>query len=121
MSDCQPCCVLSAVLCSVSRAVCILDRATCSQRLTCRTVIIGAIVAVIVIIIVVAVVVSKKNADTSGTKTGGLDSISPGSIPAGAPSWLDPYQWQDTTDFNLTYTNDTVGGLPVMGLFTAWE
>lgn len=75
---------------------------------------------IILIIIVIAVVVSKKNADSSNA-TGGLDSISPSSIPPGAPAWLDPFQWKDTTDFNLTYTAQTVGDLPIMGLYTSWD
>lgn len=34
---------------------------------------------------------------------------------------LDPFTWYDTRDFNLTYTEETVGGLPVMGLFSEWD
>lgn len=67
-------------------------------------------------------VVSQKNkgGDSDGS-SGGLDSISPSSIPPGAPSWLDPFQWQDTTGFNLTYTDEMVGDLPVMGLYSDWD
>ena len=54
-------------------------------------------------------------------KLAGLDSISRDSIPADAPSWLNPFVWADTADFNLTYTDETVGDLPVMGLFTNWD
>ncbi|OAA65208.1 beta-glucanase [Niveomyces insectorum RCEF 264] len=91
---------------------------------------IGAAV-VILIIIVAAVVVSKKKGGGGGGGGGGgsgsgggatgLGSISPDSIPADAPSWLNPFKWASTTDFNLTYTNETVGGLPVMGLNTSWD
>src|SRR3569833_354376 len=81
----------------------------------------GVALVLLIIIIAVAVVVSKKNSDGSDSKTSGLGGISPSSIPSGAPSWLDPFQWQDTTDFNLTYTAQTVGDLPVMGLLSSWE
>ncbi len=77
---------------------------------------------VLIVIIAVAVVVSQKSAaGSSDSKTASLGGISPSSVPAGAPSYLDPFQWQDTTDFNLTYTAQTVGDLPVMGLFSSWE
>ena len=36
-------------------------------------------------------------------------------------SILDPWTWYDTVDFNLTYTNETVGGLSVMGLNSTWD
>ena len=72
--------------------------------------------AIIIVIIVVAVVVSKKSSPKSG-----LDGISRDSIPPGAPSWLDPFQWANTDDFNLTYTDHTVGDLPVMGLHSSWD
>ncbi|CAK7201112.1 hypothetical protein SEUCBS139899_003814 [Sporothrix eucalyptigena] len=84
----------------------------------------GAIL--IIIIAVVAVVVSKKHSgsssSSSSSSTGsGLGSISPDSIPSGAPSYLNPYDWVSVTDFNLTYTNETVGGLPIMGLNTSYD
>ncbi len=81
----------------------------------------GIAVVLVIVIIAVAVTVSKNNANASSSPTAGLNGVSPNSIPAGAPSWLNPFQWQDTTDFNLTYTNQTVGDLPVMGLFSSWE
>lgn len=85
----------------------------------------GAIL--IIIIAVVAVVVSKKHSSGSASASSpssactDLGCISPTSIPAGAPSWLDPYDWVSVTDFNLTYTNETVGGLPIMGLNTTYD
>ncbi|OIW25207.1 glycoside hydrolase [Coniochaeta ligniaria NRRL 30616] len=90
----------------------------------------GIGLVVVILIIVVAVVVSKKNSgdsksssssSTSSSSSGGIGSIDPNSIPAGTPSYLDPFQWADTTDFNCTYTNQTVGDLPLMGLFSAWD
>ncbi|CAK7225532.1 hypothetical protein SCUCBS95973_005897 [Sporothrix curviconia] len=82
----------------------------------------------IILIAVVAVVVSKKHSSSSGDSTSsstsgctGLACISPSDIPADAPSYLNPYVWVSVTDFNLTYTNETVGGLPVMGLNTSYD
>ncbi|KAK0707523.1 glycoside hydrolase family 5 protein [Lasiosphaeris hirsuta] len=90
---------------------------------------IGAgVVALIILIIVIAVVVSKKSSDDEGDDSGdnvdegpSLSGISPSSIPQGAPSWLNPFVWADTEGFNLTYTDKTVGDLPIMGLFSKWD
>ncbi|KAK4643362.1 hypothetical protein QC761_408850 [Podospora bellae-mahoneyi] len=88
-------------------------------------------VLLIIIIIVAAVVVpnsgkdENKRDDGSGGGGGGgksnLGSISPDSIPKDAPSYLNPFVWASTDDFNLTYTAETVGDLPLMGLFTSWD
>lgn len=34
---------------------------------------------------------------------------------------LDPFTWYDTEGFNVTFTNDTVGGLSIMGLNSTWS
>lgn len=34
---------------------------------------------------------------------------------------MDPSIWLDVTDFNTTFTNETVGGLPVIGLNSTWD
>ncbi|KAI0009238.1 glycoside hydrolase family 5 protein [Xylariaceae sp. FL0662B] len=87
-----------------------------------RWIIAGVALVVIIVIIVVAVVVSKKNSKNSGPDKSNLSNVSQDSIPPAARgSYLDPFTWYDTTDFNVTYTNDTVGDLPVMGLFTDWD
>ena len=85
-------------------------------------------VLLLIIIIPVAVVVSKKNSSSSnnsesGTPSNGnLNGMSENDIPEAARgTYLDPFTWYDTTDFNVTYTNDTVGGLPIMGLNTTWD
>ncbi|KAL2174472.1 glycoside hydrolase family 5 protein [Thermothelomyces heterothallicus CBS 202.75] len=85
-------------------------------------------VLLIIVIIVAAVVVpkagsgeEKRDDKSSESSDGNLAGISPDSIPEGAPSWLNPFVWQDTTDFNLTYTDEMVGDLPVMGLNTDWD
>lgn len=51
-----------------------------------------------------------------------LTTISPESIPLYAKgTYLDPFTWYDTADFNLTFTNDTIGDLPIMGLHTSFS
>jgi glucan 1,3-beta-glucosidase len=34
---------------------------------------------------------------------------------------MDPTSWLDMTDFNCTFTDETVGGLPVVGLNSTWD
>ena len=92
----------------------------------------GVGLIVLLIIIIVAVVVSNKkkgsSSSSSSTSEAGkpsnanLEGISQDSIPTAAKgTYLDPFTWYDTTDLNTTYTNDTVGGLPVMGLDSTWD
>lgn len=77
-------------------------------------------------------VVSKRNSnndiesnasrDASKPSNSNLESISESDIPDSAKGGiLDPFAWYDTTDFNVTYTNVMVGGLPVMGLNSTWD
>jgi glucan 1,3-beta-glucosidase len=43
-------------------------------------------------------------------------------IPSDAKgTWTDVTSWLDQTDFNCTFTSDTVGGLPVAGLNSTWD
>ena len=86
-------------------------------------------------IIVIAVVVSKKNSSSSTTVTSGpvldntgkpensnLNGVSSSTVPNAAKgTYLDPFSWYDTTGFNVTYTNETVGDLPIIGLYSAWD
>ncbi|KAK2627902.1 hypothetical protein QTJ16_002548 [Diplocarpon rosae] len=92
---------------------------------------------IVTIIIVVAVVVTQNNNskssassssstasqdDSSKPSNSNLDGISESDIPAAAKGTdLDPFSWYDTTDFNVTYTDVTVGGLPIMGLNSEWD
>ncbi|KAK9425187.1 putative Glycoside hydrolase family 5 domain-containing protein [Seiridium unicorne] len=86
-----------------------------------RWIIAGVAVLIIIIVIVVAVVVSKKNA-SSDSSASQLGDMSESDIPTAAQgTYLDPFTWYTTTDFNVTYTNETVGDLPVMGLYTSWD
>lgn len=100
---------------------------------------IGSLALLLAILIPVGIVVSKKKqaaaivATGEGGSTGGansgsdpsnsnLHSIQEGDIPSSAKgSVLDPFTWYDTTDFNVTFTNETVGDLPIMGLNSTWN
>lgn len=94
-------------------------------------IIIISVILLLIIIISVAVGVSKNKSSSAssdgssnGSKpaNGNLKGVSPDSIPAAAKgTYLDPFTWYDTNDFNVTYTNETVGGLPVMGLMTKYD
>ncbi|KAB8076440.1 putative glucan 1,3-beta-glucosidase D [Aspergillus leporis] len=97
-------------------------------------IILGVFVVIFAIVIPVAVVMSKKHDDNDNNKstssgedddspyTSSLNGLSHDSIPTYARgSVLDPWTWYDTRDFNLTFTNETVGGLPIMGLNSTWD
>jgi glucan 1,3-beta-glucosidase len=89
----------------------------------------GALFVGVLLIILVPVgvlVVGKQNGgddpDPSGPNNSNLGGISPDSIPQWAKGGpLDPFSWYDTQDFNLTFTNTSVGGLPIMGLNSTWD
>ena len=96
---------------------------------------VAVIVALLIIIIPVAIVVGKKNgsgggaggaggADSSGgdPSNSNLNGVDQSAIPTSAKNTvLDPFTWYDTTDFNVTYTGEMVGGLPIMGLNSTWN
>ena len=87
------------------------------------------IVLFLIIIIPIGVLVIGKNNNGGGGGDSGdnpnrdnLNGINPSDIPMSAKgSVLDPFTWYDTEDFNVTYTDATVGGLPVMGLMSKWD
>lgn len=92
----------------------------------------GLVMLLIVIVIPVAIVVSKKKSGVSGgsdpsgsgsdPSNSNLKGVSENDIPTAAKNTiLDPFTWYDTTNFNVTYTNDTVGGLSIMGLNSTWN
>ena len=90
----------------------------------------GIVVLLLIILIPVGVLVIGKHnnnpsapAAASATPTNGnLGGISESDIPPAARGGLlDPFTWFDTTDFNVTYTSETVGGLSVMGLNSTWN
>ncbi|MCJ1377465.1 hypothetical protein MMC17_000560 [Xylographa soralifera] len=96
-------------------------------------IVIGFIVLLLIILIPVGVlVVGKQNgasdpapagsAATGTPNNSNLNGTSENDIPEAAKgSYLDPFTWYDTQDFNVTYTNETVGGLPIMGLNSIWN
>ena len=95
-----------------------------SRRRRIIFLIISFVVLLLIILIPVGVLVIGKqnNGGGSGPNNSNLNGISPDDIPSYAKGGiLDPFSWYDTQDFNVTFTNDTVGGLPVMGLNLAWD
>ncbi|KAI4268930.1 MAG: hypothetical protein L6R38_007666 [Xanthoria sp. 2 TBL-2021] len=93
-----------------------------------------SVVLLLVILIPVGVYVSRKHGGGKDSSGGGssddgadpanenLKGVDENDIPSTAKNtYLDPFTWYDTTDFNVTYTDETVGGLSVMGLNTAWD
>ena len=93
---------------------------------------VGVVVLLLVILIPVAIVVSKKKSGPSGgsgssgsgsdPSNSNLNGVSENDIPTAAKNTiLDPFTWYDTTHLNVTYTNDTVGGLSIMGLNSTWN
>lgn len=65
---------------------------------------------------------SSSSSSTSEPSNDNLNGMSESDIPKAAQGTiLDPFTWYDTTDFNVTYTDATVGGLSVMGLNSTWD
>jgi glucan 1,3-beta-glucosidase len=92
----------------------------------CLVLLIVVAVILLVIFVPVGVLVIGKNSQQSGSSSGpsnsNLKNIDPNSIPTAAKGTdMDPFTWYDTTDFNVTYTEETVGGLPVIGLMSKWD
>ena len=96
--------------------------------------IIGSILTLLLVIILIAVVVSNNNKKKKpGGGGGGSNSSNDHyngptndchdtTIPPEAKgTYNDITTWVDTTDFNCTYTAETVGGLSVMGLNSDWD
>lgn len=87
----------------------------------------GSLVLLLVILIPVGVVLGKKKGGSSSSSTGtpsnsNLNGISQNDIPPAARGTItDPFTWYDTKGLNVTYTNDTVGGLSIMGLNSTWD
>lgn len=79
---------------------------------------------VVIIIIIVAVVVSQKNKNSggNGSSSSNLNDEDRGDIPdKWKNTYLDPWSWYTTDGFNVTFTDQMVGDLPVMGLDTEWD
>lgn len=91
--------------------------------------IIGGVAAVLLLALIIGLAVglttkhnSSNQSNDSKPSNSNLGNISPDSIPPSARgTYLDPYSWYDTMDFNLTFTDQMVGGLPIMGLNSSWD
>ncbi|KAF2825513.1 glycoside hydrolase [Ophiobolus disseminans] len=95
-------------------------------------IIVASILILLAIIIPVAVMMSNKSnggdnssgnaAAGASPKTSNLDGHDRNSVPKEDQGGIyDPWAWFDTDDFNVTYTKETVGGLPIIGLNSTWE
>ena len=93
-----------------------------------RCLVVLVVIAIILLVIFVPVGVlvigrnSQQSASSSGPSNANLKNVDPNSIPPAAKGTdTDPFTWYDTSDFNVTYTAETVGGLSVMGLMSEWD
>lgn len=100
-----------------------------------KKIIIGVVSVLIILAIVipVAVLMANKSSDdssssgdaaagSSGPKHSNLDGLDPDSVPKEDKGGIfDPWSWYDTDDFNVTYTKQLVGGLPIIGLNSTWN
>lgn len=96
-------------------------------------IIVVSILILLAIIIPVAVMLSNKGSNDESTssgnaagaatpKTSNLDGLDRNSVPKEDQGGIyDPWAWFDTQDFNVTYTKETVGGLPIIGLNSTWN
>ncbi|KEF51745.1 glucan 1,3-beta-glucosidase [Exophiala aquamarina CBS 119918] len=65
---------------------------------------------------------SSGGSSSSGSASTPSNECDSGSVPATAKgTYTDISTWLDTADFNCTYTEETVGGLSVMGLYSEWD
>lgn len=65
---------------------------------------------------------SSSGSSSSGSGSTPSNKCDSGSIPPSAKgTYTDISTWLDTADFNCTYTEETVGGLSVMGLYSEWD
>jgi glucan 1,3-beta-glucosidase len=93
-----------------------------------RCLVLLVIIAILLLIVFVPVGVlvigknSQRSTSRSGPSNSNLKDVDANSIPAAAKGTdTDPFTWYDTSDFNVTYTDETVGGLSVMGLISEWD
>ena len=90
-------------------------------------IVIGILVLLLIILVPVAIVLSKKkspgsSATASDVNNSPTNTCDGSNTPATAKgTYTDVSTWLDTTDFNCTYTSQTVGGLSVMGLQDSWD
>ena len=93
---------------------------------------IAVVVVILAIAIPIGLFVGKKSNNSSPSPSSSspstkpsnsnLNGVSGESVPAQYKgTYLDPFSWYDTTDFNVTFTDVMVGGLPIMGLNSTWD
>ncbi|KAK3673880.1 hypothetical protein LTR78_006082 [Recurvomyces mirabilis] len=94
---------------------------------------VAVVVLILAIAIPVGVVVSQNKgpgSSSSGSNSttssqpanSNLKGMSENDIPKQYQgTYLDPFTWYDTSDFNVTFTDVMVGGLSVMGLNDTWD
>ncbi|KAF1923008.1 glycoside hydrolase family 5 protein [Didymella exigua CBS 183.55] len=112
----------------------VLSAAEQARKKKRKKIIIGVVSVLILLAIIIPIAVlmsNKKSNNTSGSdtaagqstpKNSNLDGKDPNSVPqADKGGILDPWSWYDTEDFNVTYTNELVGGLPIIGLNSTWN
>jgi glucan 1,3-beta-glucosidase len=107
------------------------------RRKLCIVLIALAILVVILIAVLVpigvVVVGNNNNSNSNSTNTTNsfsTDTSSHTSLAKNSTSvmpdsfkgtFFDVSKWKDTTDFNTTFTDETVGGLPIIGLNSTWD
>ncbi|KAK6354833.1 hypothetical protein TWF696_003965 [Orbilia brochopaga] len=110
------------------------------RRSCCILCAVAFVILMIIILVPVGVLVIGKNnsspANAGGNEASGANSggggtgngigkaptANPNTIPTAAKgTYLDPFTWYDTRDFNTTYTSAAVGGLSIMGLNSSWD
>ncbi|KAK3637257.1 hypothetical protein LTR56_013795 [Elasticomyces elasticus] len=94
---------------------------------------VGVLILILAIVIPVGVVLSQKksgdpqtggaaNATTTQPANSNLEGMTESDVPQQYQgTYLDPFSWYDTDDFNVTFTSEMVGGLSVMGLNDTWD
>ncbi|RMZ83050.1 hypothetical protein DV738_g1437, partial [Chaetothyriales sp. CBS 135597] len=94
----------------------------------------GLLLVALIVIIAVAVTVGKSSGKKSGSGSSGSETTTASTgtptnqcnstdVPDSAKGnpYTDSSLWADSTDFNCTYTAETVGGLSIMGLNSTWD
>jgi glucan 1,3-beta-glucosidase len=90
------------------------------------------VLLVLAIIIPVGVMLSKKSGGGNSSQhnaaagaqpnKSNLDGLDRNTVPKEDQGTIyDPWAWFDTVDFNVTYTKEQVGGLPIIGLNSTWN
>ncbi|MCJ1312718.1 hypothetical protein MMC25_006394 [Agyrium rufum] len=95
----------------------------------CCWIILAVVILLLIILIPIGVLVVGKSGNSAQTSSASatptstnLNGVTENDIPPSARgTYLDPFTWLDTKDFNTTYTDVMVGGLSIMGLNSTWD